>query len=112
MEDAQLSLVVFSGIFAIVLFEIFKFIITNKVQIRLKMQGEPWLLVQQEVIAPQPVGQVRSVQVGAGPSSRKIMPKFWAMHVNDIREHAVKAGIKIIDARKDDLVEALVEHYR
>ena len=89
---------ILSGVVAIFLFELFKFILITRCQIKLKMKGEPWVVVVQEV---QPV-----------PRTRLPMPKFWEMHVDDVKFEARRQGLELKNMKKDELVQQLVELHR
>ena len=91
-------MVILSGGVAIFLFELFKFILTTKFQIKLKMKGEPWLVLVQEVQAV--------------PRTRLPMPKFWEMHVEDVKFEARKQGLEVKNVKKAELVQQLVELHR
>ena len=97
-----MPMVILTAGVAIFLFELFKFILTNKCQIRLKMKGEPWLVVEKEV---QP--EVQQV-----PRTRLPMPKFWEMHVDDVKFEARRQGLELKNMKKDELVQQLVELHR
>ena len=93
-----MPMVILTAGVAIFLFELFKFILTTKCQIKLKMKGEPWVVVVQEV---QPV-----------PRTRLPMPKFWEMHVDDVKFEARRQGLELKNMKKDELVQQLVELHR
>ena len=102
MQDEQIPMVILSCGVAIFLFELFKFILTTKCQIKLKMKGEPWVVVVQEV---QP-------EVQPVPRTRLPMPKFWEMHIDDVKFEARRQGLEVKNIKKDELVQQLVELHR
>ena len=106
MQSEELPMVILSGVVAIFLFELFKFILTTKCQIKLKMEGEPWVDVVKEV---QPV-QAR--EAGDFPRKRLPMPKFWEMHIDDVKFEAIRQGLQVKNIKKDELVQQLVELHR
>ena len=76
-----------------------------KVQIKVKMKGDPWVVVLHEV---QGVQGSRS----SSASTPRPMPRFWEMHVDEVKAQAAAHGLEFVNVRKAELVAQLVEANR
>ena len=91
---------ILAAVVGIILFEVFKFILTTKFQIKLKMKCDPWIVVQQEA---RPAG---------ARWKKPPMPSFWDWHIDDLRFAAAQQGLQLKNVKKEEFIQQLVELHR